>query len=101
MRILLGVIIAAAVVGCHSDSQTAATKPSDDSSGTHGNKVVLFDGKNADSWQHEDGSPCKWKVEDGILTAGGGDIFTKEKFSHCHVHVEFMTPKFPPEVKGQ
>jgi hypothetical protein len=55
--------------------------------------VVLFDGKSLDSWEGGD----RWKVSDGVATAAGGGITTKQKFGDCQVHVEFATPD---EVKG-
>jgi 3-keto-disaccharide hydrolase len=55
--------------------------------------IVLFDGKSLDAWQGGD----KWKIDDGLATAAGGTITTKEKFGDCQLHVEFATPD---EVKG-
>ncbi len=56
--------------------------------------VVLFAGENLDAWNGGD----KWEIGDGIATAKGGGLTTKEKFGSCQVHVEFATPA---EVKGQ
>jgi len=66
------------------DAQTA---PSD--------AVVLFDGTNADAWEHADGTPVKWIVADGAMTVqkGTGAIFTKEKFNDCQLHIEWRAPK--------
>ncbi len=55
--------------------------------------IVLFDGKSLDGWQNGD----KWKIEDGVATAAGGTITSKQKFGDCQLHVEFATPE---EVKG-
>jgi len=55
--------------------------------------IVLFDGKSLDGWENGD----KWKIEDGIATAAGGTITSKQKFGDCQLHVEFATPE---EVKG-
>lgn len=55
--------------------------------------VVLFDGKDLSQWQGGD----KWKVEEGIATAAGGGITTKDSFGDCQLHVEWATPA---EVKG-
>lgn len=55
--------------------------------------VVLFGGENLDAWDGGD----KWQIEDGIATAAGGGITTKEKFGDCQVHLEFASPA---EVKG-
>jgi hypothetical protein len=56
--------------------------------------VVLFDGTNADAWDHG-------KIENGLLTvAVRGGQTSKQKFSDCTVHVEFMLP-FMPRARGQ
>ncbi len=49
--------------------------------------VVLFDGKNIEGWASKDGKPCPWKLVDGAMQAGGGNIVSKEKFEDCKVHV--------------
>ncbi len=76
----------------HQPRRTAPTQP-----------VVLFDGSSTSMWIHRDGSPVKWKVVDGgaLEVSGGGDIVSNEVFEDCQIHVEFMPPKLPPEVKGQ
>jgi hypothetical protein len=55
--------------------------------------IVLFAGQSLDAWRGGD----RWKIEDGVATAAGGTITTKEKFGDCQLHVEFATPE---EVKG-
>ncbi|MCH5684761.1 DUF1080 domain-containing protein [Niabella sp. W65] len=61
---------------------------------------VLFNGKDLDEWQTEDGKPARWKVEQGIVTVtkGTGVIKTKKAFGDCQLHVEWRTPA---EVKGE
>jgi hypothetical protein len=61
---------------------------------------VLFNGKDLDDWQTEDGKPARWKVEQGIVTVtkGSGVIKTKKAFGDCQLHVEWRTPA---EVKGE
>ena len=63
--------------------------------------IVLFDGGDTSAWQHKDGEPCCWKVENGAmvsqkLTVGGkrkdGTVFTKRKFGALKMHLEFMVP---------
>ncbi len=63
--------------------------------------VVLFDGKNMDSFANKKGK--EWLVEDGpapwnivdraleVVPGTGGGIITRRKFGDCHVHVEFCT----------
>lgn len=72
--------------------KSAADAPSD--------AIVLFDGKSTDAWQGRDGNAIKWKVEDGAMTvtAGAGDIRTKQGFGDCQLHIEWRTPA---EVKGE
>lgn len=55
--------------------------------------IVLFGGDNLDAFKGGD----KWEVKDGVATAKGGGLTTKEKFGDCQLHVEFATPE---EVKG-
>lgn len=61
--------------------------------------IVLFDGKDLSKWRLEGGEPAKWKVEDGamVVTAGTGNIYTKEEFGDCQLHIEWATPA---EVSG-
>ncbi|GIV31976.1 MAG: endo-1,3-1,4-beta glucanase-related protein [Saprospiraceae bacterium] len=62
--------------------------------------IVLFDGTHTNEWRHKDGSPVRWKLEDGVLTVvgGTGDIFTQRSFGDCQLHIEWRTPA---EVKGE
>ncbi len=55
--------------------------------------IVLFDGKDLSQWNGGE----RWLVEDGVATARGGGISTKESFGDCQVHVEWASPA---EVKG-
>jgi hypothetical protein len=63
--------------------------------------TVLFDGKDLSLWAaHGKGAdkekivPAGWKVENGYMeiAPGSGDIFTREKFGDCQLHVEWATP---------
>jgi hypothetical protein len=56
--------------------------------------IVLFGGENLDGWEGGE----KWQIAEGIATAAGGSIVSKEKFGDCQVHLEFATPA---EVKGE
>ena len=60
--------------------------------------VVLFDGKDLAQWaQHGKGADsaklvdAQWKVENGYfeVVPGTGDLFTREKFGDCQLHVEW------------
>ncbi|MBI3851749.1 MAG: DUF1080 domain-containing protein [Verrucomicrobia bacterium] len=69
--------------------QTAAEAPAD--------AVVLFDGKSNANFASKNGAPCTWKVANGELVVQGGDIWTKESFGSCQLHLEWLSQ---PETKG-
>lgn len=64
--------------------------------------IVLFDGKDLSEWQHKDGRPARWAVENGVIVCktGAGDIYSKRKISSAQIHVEFATPSMP-QAKSQ
>lgn len=59
--------------------------------------VVLFDGKNLDSWVMTDDrtQPAKWTVANGQLTVNkkAGNIETKQSFGNYQLHIEWQVPK--------
>jgi hypothetical protein len=64
--------------------------------------IVLFDGKDLSKWmQHGRGADrgktmdAKWKVQDGYMEIvhGTGDLFTRDKFGDCQLHVEWQEPE--------
>ncbi len=50
--------------------------------------IVLFDGKDLSAWNDSD----KWLIADGVATAAGNGIATKQGFGDCQLHLEFATP---------
>jgi hypothetical protein len=60
---------------------------------------VLFSGKPEelrDHWvRRQSQEPAAWKVQDGALVAGGGDIATRQEFQDFLLHVEFKVPSMP------
>lgn len=50
--------------------------------------VVLFDGKDLSKWN----VPQGWKVEDGAIVAGNGNLASKDSFGSFQLHVEWMAP---------
>ena len=55
--------------------------------------TVLFDGKDLTGWTDMGGSPASWKVMDGYMEVGKGDIRTKETYGpDFQLHVEFWLP---------
>jgi hypothetical protein len=49
--------------------------------------VILFNGKDLSKWQ-----PNKWRVVDGAIEAGEGNLVSLESFGDCQIHVEWMAP---------
>jgi len=49
--------------------------------------VVLFDGTDMSKWNGAE----EWLVADGVVTAGAGQISSKEVFGDCQLHVEWAT----------
>ena len=80
--------------GTSSTQESPGNPPSD--------AVVLFDGKDLSKWQQQDGSPAKWKVENGYVEVvpRTGELRTKEAFGDCQLHVEFREPT-PPHGESQ
>jgi len=76
-------------------TQDAPGKPPSDA-------IVLFDGSDLSQWLSTDGSPAKWKVENGYMevVAKSGYIHTKQSFGDCQLHVEFSEPT-PPHGESQ
>lgn len=62
--------------------------------------IVLFDGSSFDNWQHADGSPVAWTLEDGAMTVVGGTsgIQTKMGFGSVQLHIEWRSPA---EISGE
>lgn len=59
--------------------------------------IVLFDGKDLSRWRGAN-AEAKWKIADGALEVNGtGNLFTKEEFGDCQLHVEWASPA---EVQG-
>ena len=60
--------------------------------------IVLFDGKSLSAWQGANGGPAQWKVKKGYfeVVPKTGDIYTKQAFGDCQVHVEWLAPPWTP-----
>ncbi len=66
--------------------------------------IILYDGTGLDQWvSKRDGSPVKWKSENGVLTVvpKTGSIITKQKFGDCQLHIEWRSPAVVEEEGGQ
>ena len=53
--------------------------------------IALFNGASLERFEE-----TSWEVEDGILIAGDGDLYTKDGYGDCLLHVEWRIPN-PPE----
>jgi hypothetical protein len=70
-----------------------AEEKKDDSAKPPKGATVLFDGKDLSKWVGNGDKPAEWKVEDGYMEVGKGDIKTKDNFGpDFKVHVEFWLP---------
>ncbi len=56
--------------------------------------IVLFDGTNLDQWVGGD----RWEIKDGYAITRHTDIYTKQGFGDCQLHVEFATPE---KIEGE
>jgi hypothetical protein len=63
---------------------TAGEKPGDPPS----DAKILFDGKDMSAWKNGE----SWKVADGVVTVGRGEIETNEHFGDCQLHIEWSAP---------
>lgn len=57
--------------------------------------IVIFDGKDRGQWRE-----AKWKINNGALEVGEGNITTKQSLTNFLLHVEFRTPHMPA-ARGQ
>ncbi len=49
--------------------------------------IVLFDGKDMSHWNNAE----NWKVQDGYVVSGEGQITSKDEFGDCQLHVEWAS----------
>ena len=71
---------------------------------TPSDAIILFgkDGKMNEWQQAENGGPCAWSSEKGVMTVapGKGSIVTKRKFNDFQLHIEWRSPT-PPTGDSQ
>ena len=65
--------------------------------------IVLFDGSSTEAWQKPDGSEIAWTLQDdgSMRVERGGDIFSRETFGDCQLHVEWICPEGQDDRTGQ
>ena len=108
--LLLAVVAVACVAAPDNRPRPKVVDPGDPKPGEMASPpadaIVLFDGKDLSKWERKPGakdadktSEPKWKVENGYaeVVPHSGNIFTKDKFGDCEIHIEWATPS---EVKG-
>lgn len=80
--------------GTESSQQVPGRAPSD--------AMVLFDGHDLSQWRMRDGSAAKWRIGAGYfeVVPGTGQLYTREAFGDCQLHVEFSEPD-PPRGTDQ
>lgn len=62
--------------------------------------IVLYNGGDLSKWTQSDSdagdqTPAKWFPKDGYfeVNSGTGDLYTREKFGDCQLHVEWQEPE--------
>jgi hypothetical protein len=69
--------------------------------GAPSDAIRLFDGKDLSKWVNDSNGPADWAVKGGVVTVRGtNQMFTKQAFGDCQLHVEWAAPN-PPKGKGQ
>lgn len=67
-----------------------------DKNGVPSDAKVLFDGTDLSQWENTD----NWKLVDGAMVSGKGDVRTKDAFGDCQLHIEWSAPT-PAKGSGQ
>ena len=62
--------------------------------------TVLFDESGLDRWEHRNGDPVDWNVNEGnlIVEPGTDDIQTKSPIGDCQLHIEWRTAEDLPDT---
>lgn len=90
----VAVVASALVLACAPRAEEKQPAPVPPPAGA----VVLLDGKDLSQWQRYGGGEPAWKLVDGAMEVGSGDVITKDKFRDMKLHVEFMPPHMPKET---
>ncbi len=64
--------------------------------GVPADAVILFDGDDLSAWNNAE----NWKLDDGVMIAGKGDVTSKAEFGDCQLHIEWSAVT-PPTGEGQ
>jgi hypothetical protein len=71
--------------------------PSAEKSQPPSDAMVLFDGSDFSRWENGE----NWRVEEGAVYVGKGNVTSKDKFGDCQVHIEWSSPPSTDEEQGQ
>lgn len=100
-RCTLAAILAVVLVGMLAASGCAVDSLFKARERTPADAILLFDGKDLSRWVKSGSTDAAaWAIKDGYITAGGGDIETRQHFSDCQLHIEFWVPLMP-DAQGQ
>ena len=81
------------------DPEVRVVTPGEIASNAPSDAIVLFDGVNLENeWTNTEGGKPAWKVEDGYVTVGEGNIKTKRVFDDFQLHIEWRSPA---EISGE
>ena len=75
--------------------EPAIVSPGKDISHPPSDAIILFDGRNLDSWTDARGEAARWTVGNGSMTVakGTGDVKTKQTFGDIQLHIEWRSPE--------
>lgn len=75
--------------------EPAIVSPGKDISDPPSDAIILFDGRNLDSWTDARGEAARWTVGNGSMTVakGTGDVKTKQTFGDIQLHIEWRSPE--------
>ncbi len=54
---------------------------------------VLVGGKDMSAWH-----PSNWKLSEGVITTGSGNLTSRQSYGDCQIHLEFVLPREPSKV---
>ena len=107
--VVVGLVLSAAAVAVsqkweiHDPNRPMApvVTPGDEYGAPPSDAIVLFDGTDLSQFEHVEGGPAKWKVENGYMeVTKTGSIRTKQGFGDMQLHIEWMSPD-PPSGESQ
>ena len=92
-KVWIGFLWAACIAGVTADGIARTVARQADGAGSRAGWTRLFDGKTLDGWVTRDSADVRWRVEDGLLTAGPdsprGYLVTTREFDNFQLRLEF------------